>query len=222
MDQQRRSRVGLLLVGLVVCCLSVFADDFQITAAIRQGTQLIVSFPGNSTSYYKGALSSSLSTGAWSVIGMHLGLDRSMSTTDTLSAVHARFYRIQRTPLTDPGDEDGDGMDDVWELRRGLNPLGAADAVLDLDDDGLSNVQEFLFGTSPHSRDTDQDGLSDGEEAAAGSDPLYNPLQHRLTGLVFSYDDQDRLGSVTSAVSSISMTYDDAGNISTLLCSRGE
>lgn len=130
--------------------------------------------------------------------------------------------RVTGINITMAFDGDSDGMPDGWELASGLSPGNPADAAEDPDADGLSNLQEYLFDTGPHSRDTDQDGLPDGEEVAAGLSPLFSPLPHRLTALVFSYDDQDRLGSVTSAVSSISMTYDDAGNISTLSCSKGE
>ncbi|NNF60478.1 MAG: tandem-95 repeat protein, partial [Gammaproteobacteria bacterium] len=41
------------------------------------------------------------------------------------------------------GDDDGDGISDVAELANGLNPRDAADALLDLDGDGLSNLEEF-------------------------------------------------------------------------------
>ena len=44
-------------------------------------------------------------------------------------------------------DFDHDGLPDIWEVARGLNTNDAADAALDLDGDGLSNVQEYLAGT---------------------------------------------------------------------------
>lgn len=40
-------------------------------------------------------------------------------------------------------DLDGDGMADWWELEMDLDPLYPLDASLDLDDDGLTNLQEF-------------------------------------------------------------------------------
>lgn len=130
--------------------------------------------------------------------------------------------RVTGINITMAFDADGDGMPDGWEIANGLSPGNPADAGEDPDADGLSNLQEYVFETGPHSRDSDQDGLSDGEEVAAGLSPLFSPLPYRMTALVFSYDDQDRLGSITSAVSGISITYDDAGNISTLSCSKGE
>jgi hypothetical protein len=40
-------------------------------------------------------------------------------------------------------------MPDYWEILYGLNPDSAADGVLDFDQDGLTNAQEFLCGTDP-------------------------------------------------------------------------
>ena len=50
--------------------------------------------------------------------------------------------------LADP-DSDGDGMPDAWETAHGLNPNSAADAALDADHDGMTNLQEYLAGTDP-------------------------------------------------------------------------
>jgi hypothetical protein len=46
-------------------------------------------------------------------------------------------------------DRDGDGMPNDWELLYGFNPDSAADASLDSDSDGLSNLDEFRSGTDP-------------------------------------------------------------------------
>jgi len=46
-------------------------------------------------------------------------------------------------------DSDMDGMPDAWETLYGLNPNSSADAVLDLDGDGQSNLKEYLAATIP-------------------------------------------------------------------------
>tara|TARA_B100000745_G_scaffold95568_1_gene60445 strand:+ start:204 stop:4742 length:4539 start_codon:yes stop_codon:yes gene_type:complete len=71
-------------------------------------------------------------------------------------------------PQNGSTDRDNDGMPNDWETTHGLNPDSAADAGLDGDNDGLTNLQEFNAGTLPGDSDTDNDGLLD------GSDP--NPL----------------------------------------------
>ncbi len=46
-------------------------------------------------------------------------------------------------------DSDGDGMSDAFEIQYSLNPNNPADANLDNDADGATNLQEFFAGTSP-------------------------------------------------------------------------
>lgn len=69
-------------------------------------------------------------------------------------------------------DSDDDGMPDVWEDLYQLNKNNAADAMADSDSDGLSNLREYLAGTSPRDTDSDNDGASDSQEVSSGSNPL--------------------------------------------------
>lgn len=71
-------------------------------------------------------------------------------------------------------DSDGDGMNDGWEVAQGLNPLEAQDAALDLNFDGLTNLESYQLGGDPLKIDTDGDSFTDLQEAIAGT-TLTNP-----------------------------------------------
>ena len=67
-------------------------------------------------------------------------------------------------------DDNNNNMADDWEASYGISSPSA-----DLDNDGLSNVNEYRNGTLPGNADTDGDGLPDGWEVNYGLDPL-DPL----------------------------------------------
>ncbi len=54
-----------------------------------------------------------------------------------------------RTAGGDDPDLDDDGIDDAWELVRGLDCTLAADAALDPDDDGHTTWREYVADTDP-------------------------------------------------------------------------
>lgn len=65
-------------------------------------------------------------------------------------------------------DTDGDEMPDSYENLYGLNPA-VDDAAGDLDNDMLTNLEEFNLGTLPNNNDTDGDGYLDGVESNTGT-----------------------------------------------------
>lgn len=78
-------------------------------------------------------------------------------------------------------DTDDDGLSDYYEaIYTYTNPTkvdtddsGVDDGDKDLDEDGLTNLEELENNTHPCLDDTDADGLSDGDEVKThGTDPL--------------------------------------------------
>ncbi len=55
-------------------------------------------------------------------------------------------------------DIDGDGMPNVWEERYSFDAYLASDAIIDFDNDGFTNLQEFMFGTDPTRANSDVNG----------------------------------------------------------------
>ncbi len=54
-------------------------------------------------------------------------------------------------------DDDGDGMPDIWEEKYGFDPLDPSDAEGDADDDGRSNLDEYLERSNPISGSVEKD-----------------------------------------------------------------
>ena len=50
-------------------------------------------------------------------------------------------------------DKDNDGLADEWEQQHGLSPNDPGDAVGDADIDGYTNVEEYINGTNPKSKE---------------------------------------------------------------------
>jgi hypothetical protein len=84
----------------------------------------------------------------------------------------SQFYSPAHPFFREIEDKDRDSLPDAWERLHGLNEFDAADAAADPDQDGLTNLAEYLLGTNPRKADTDGDGLSDGWEAKYNLNPL--------------------------------------------------
>ncbi len=66
-------------------------------------------------------------------------------------------------------DADADGMPDDWEMHYHLD-AAVDDALQDPDDDGLTNLEEYVYYGDPHNGDTDNNGVMDGEDVRRGRD----------------------------------------------------
>jgi hypothetical protein len=94
----------------------------------------------------------------------------------TLTSTEPRFLIVRLdedgTPYIEvvtPGDDDNDGLPDWWEQEH--SDSGDLDPAADLDGDGLTNKEEYEYGTDPNNWDTDGDKLSDWEEIYGKKDP---------------------------------------------------
>ena len=76
------------------------------------------------------------------------------------------FFDGDDVAPTDPQyamDSDQDGLPDQWEFANGFDAF-RHDSFEDMDNDRLSNRQEYQLGTDPNNPDTDNDYMSDGED----------------------------------------------------------
>lgn len=114
---------------------------------------------------------------------------------DGIKTVYARFKDSSGNWMSSSAtdtielrlDTDGDGMPDVWETTYGLNP-SVNDASGDSDNDGVSNLNEYLAGSNPTS------AADNAPVANAGPDQNVAPQRVVLDGSA-SYDpNNDSLG----------------------------
>ena len=66
-------------------------------------------------------------------------------------------------------DSDNDGMPDTWEKRYGLNPEDASDSVKDVNGDGYTNIEKYIYGIDPVKK-TDWTDLKNNKETLEAED----------------------------------------------------
>lgn len=100
----------------------------------------------------------------------------------------ARIILVQRSDTAEqPAASESGSEGSLFEQESGATPEegtlltasvapgespSAEEAVLDIDNDGLTAAEEAFYGTDVAVADTDGDGFNDGEEVRAGFDPL--------------------------------------------------
>ena len=78
------------------------------------------------------------------------GSTNAWSWTLALGGSEPTFWAVQRIPAATPLDSDGDGLDDLFELTHGLNPLDPSDAnhdshLVDADNNPLTWLQAYHY-----------------------------------------------------------------------------
>jgi Tol biopolymer transport system component len=103
-------------------------------------------------------------------------------------------------------DRDADGMLDGWEQTFGLNAADPADAALDTDGDGRTNLDEFRAATHP--RATERRYLAEGADNAFFSTRLafFNPGAAPVTAVVRALSPGGQVSALTRLLPARSRT----------------
>jgi len=98
-------------------------------------------------------------------------------------------------------DLDTDGLPDGWETTH-FADTASCDPTEDaaLDNDGLTNLEEFLNRTDPNAADSDSDGLSDGDEV---NTTLTDPASADTDG--DGYSDGNEVSAGSDPLNALSM-----------------
>lgn len=90
--------------------------------------------------------------------------------------------------------------------EKNASSTDLSSSIIDTDQDGLTDEQEEMYGTSPYIEDTDSDGVSDSEEISRGTDPNCPAGES-----CFRSDtvDVSGLDAASSSDSSLSLSSDD-------------
>ncbi|MCI0541264.1 MAG: hypothetical protein L0Z50_39190, partial [Verrucomicrobiales bacterium] len=138
-------------MGLFLFASSLVGQSSKITdAGIGADGRFILQQAADPNSYYilrKGEQVTAILTAK----DIQLGQIGSLQLKDPDLAVNAAFYRVQQVPISAPLDTDGDGIDDLYELKNRplLDPLDPSDAALDPDRDGKTTLEEYRLGRNP-------------------------------------------------------------------------
>jgi len=109
------------LIGPVIC------QAFPFVFFDKAGEEYRLTVGPSPLHYYR--LQHSDDLRQFSMLGMAQGMPGPVFAHTPPPGTLKGFYRVQAIEGWAPEDTDLDGMDDLWELQNGLNPLDAADAA---------------------------------------------------------------------------------------------
>jgi hypothetical protein len=129
-----RSRALRACLWFVVACTlgpAVLGQGFHIQdLKLDPAGRIHVSYPSDTNSYYilyRGRTATNVAL----PVSMALGISPqgTLDEPNRINSAAVAFYRVRQVPIAQPLDIDGDGLDDVIELRHApfLNPLDPTD-----------------------------------------------------------------------------------------------
>lgn len=171
------------------------SQDFAVTEHRFANNELILGWnPDDPANYHVVERTLDLIGSLWTPVHWAQGTTNWTQAVSSNEAVHAA-YRVREFDAA-YADSDGTGS-------------------------GLTALQAYLLGTDPTRRDTSGDGIPDGAVVLAGGDPLHNSLDDAALTLSYEYDEYDRLVAVLSDSHTLTLSHDDAGNVSALSVQGG-
>ena len=138
----RGMRAGLLWGLTVAAYAGANAADFPHTFT-REGDAYRLTLQQNSVMYFGIQYSEDLIL-PFETIHMGLGTPGPVFEYTPAPGETHGFFRIEGISVYAPKDSDRDGMDDIWEIQNGLDPLDAVDAFSpSARVPGLTNLEEY-------------------------------------------------------------------------------
>jgi hypothetical protein len=146
-----RHPMAVVAVTVLASMSALLAQSFRVTELAFDATgQVTIKHESDTNSYYILYRGDTVTT-IHQPTNMALGLPGTNVFSESARGAASGFFRPWRVPLTQPHDTDGDGIDDVYELRHPLflKPLDPLDAARDFDGDGQNNLAEYQAHTDP-------------------------------------------------------------------------
>ncbi|MCC6823358.1 MAG: hypothetical protein IT579_21720, partial [Verrucomicrobia subdivision 3 bacterium] len=129
-------------------------DVVNVAGSVALGGTLAVTLVNGFASVMTNGANFTVLSGGTPVLGAFANVPSggALTTTEGYARFTVLYAGASTVRLTDLVivDTDADRLPNWWEDQFGLSKTNAADATLDLDGDGASNLNEFLAGTKPN------------------------------------------------------------------------
>lgn len=124
-----RPTLALFFLSLLVA-VSMSVGDMRIFPRVIDTNMVSLTFDCETDAYYQIMAAGSLKSNEWVIPCMGLGSLFQVSWTSSFPQT-VRYFRVRAIPQAAPRDEDGDGVDDVFELSHsGFDPLDYYNGIM--------------------------------------------------------------------------------------------